>query len=141
MSTTRFSIPVLPAWARWALVGVVVAVLAWGSLSPSRLVTRASEGFPYGDEGLHVASYAVLALAFTYAWLPERPRPLRRGLVVFAGVLAFGLLMEVLQSQVPQRTPDVGDAAANAIGAATALVWDALVARLVAHAPTDAPGP
>lgn len=104
-------------------------MLAWGSLSPSRLAARAAEGFPYGDEGLHVASYAALALAVTYAWLPDRPTPLVRGLVVFAGVLAFGLAIEVLQSQVPGRTPDLGDGMADALGAATALVWDAALAR------------
>lgn len=127
----ELSIPVLPTPIRWSLVLAAVAAIAWGSLVPSEAVTRAAEGFPYGDEGLHTASYAALALTITYAWLPSDPRPLRRGMVVFAVVFTLGVGLEGVQSQIPGRTPDVGDAVADMVGASMAFVWDALVARFV----------
>lgn len=126
-------LPVLPGWARVGLVGVTALAIALGSLTVGTGVLERTAQLPYNDELLHVLSYAGLALTATYAYLPATPRPLRRGLLVFGLVLAYGLAIEGLQSQVPGRQPDVGDGVADALGAATAFVWDALMARWVSR--------
>lgn len=108
---------------------LTVVAIAWGSLSTAETIDQAAEGFPYGDEGLHIASYAALALTITYAWLPETPRPLRRGMAVFTVVVLLGVGLEGVQSLIPGRTPDLGDAVADMMGASLAFLWDALMAR------------
>lgn len=122
----------LPAPARWGLLVLVVGLLFWASVATQGVVYRPQASFPLTTALLHVAGYAVLAGALVYAWLPDRARPLRRGLLVFALAAGYGLALELVQARVPGRTPDLVDAAANAIGAATAVAWDALIARFTA---------
>lgn len=122
-------LPVLPTALRVAIVVLTAGVILAGSLSVGNEAVDRTAGIPFNDELLHIAGYALLALTVTYAWLPERPTPMKRGLIVFAAVLAYGLAIEGLQSFVPTRQPDVGDAVADGLGASMAFVWDALVAR------------
>lgn len=121
----------LPTAVRISLVVLTAGVILTGSLTVGGEVLTRTASVPFNDELLHIAGYAALALTATYAWLPENPRPMRRGLVVFAAVLGYGLAIEGLQSFVPTRQPDLGDAMADALGASLAFVWDALLARWV----------
>lgn len=124
-------VPVLPLAIRVAFLILTAGVILLGSLMLGGEVVARTAGIPYNDELLHIASYGLLALTATYAWLPDRPRPLRRGLLVFAAVLAYGLSIEGLQNLVPARQGDLGDAVADALGASLAFVWDALLARWI----------
>lgn len=124
-------LPVLPSPVRVALALITAGVILAGSLSAGNAVLDRTSTVPYNDELLHVLGYGLLALTVTYAYLPDQPRPLRRGALVFAGVLAYGLVIEALQALVPARRPDLGDAVADALGASLAFVWDGLVVRWV----------
>lgn len=107
----------------------LAALLLWGSLAAAGFDPTRGGAIPYGDEAQHILAYAALAGSVTYAWLPETPRPLVRGAVIFLAVVAYGATLEGLQLISPVRDADWGDAAANAIGASSAFVWDSLVAR------------
>lgn len=97
----------------WATIGygwvVLVVVL---SLSPSLPPTPA---VPWADKLYHVIAYGILMLWFAqlypksrYGWLA-------------GGFIALGILLEILQSQLPVRSGDIWDVAANTLG--TVLSW------------------
>lgn len=90
---------------------VAVAVTAWGSLAPARDVAFASGLW---DKAQHALGYALLAGLLMAA--QRRPRPLVAGVVV----LAIGAVLEGLQALTPDRSADVIDLVANAIGIAVA---------------------
>jgi len=112
-------VPLLPTWARWALVGVVAAVIFYASV----LVVPAGgpDTGPIGvDKLYHAGGYFVLGLTVAYALLDaDRPRSVRLALVFLAPV-AFGVGVEIAQALVPARAFDPIDALANAVGAAAA---------------------
>jgi VanZ family protein len=71
------------------------------------------------DKLLHAAAFLVLALLAARAvhyGFPNRPPLARIGLAVGLSV-AIGVLLEVYQLALPDRSADVGDALADAIGA------------------------
>ena len=74
------------------------------------------------DKLEHIAAYLLFAWIFMQAIRASQLR--EREYLVLAWVFAtsYGLLMELLQAMVPWRTPDLMDAAANAVGAAIG-VW------------------
>jgi hypothetical protein len=80
---------------------------------------------------LHVAGYAGLGLLAGLAWR-ERLHPVPTGGVV----LAFGLLLEILQDLVPGREPTPRDLTSNALGVLIGYVGIGLLALLSAG-----PGP
>lgn len=109
--------------ARWWPALVVGAVVLTLSLVPLGGGAGSVGGGAVAGVGvdklLHVADYAVLALALLYA---TRARSARVCLAVFAAAVALGGAVELLQGVVPTRHPSLLDAAANAVGAALATV-------------------
>ena len=95
---------------RWALGTCMLLILVLSLLPPSPQMPTTG-----WDKSNHVLAFALLA------FLSERCRP-RHNLVALAGLLAYGGLIEVLQSLTPYRTGDFADLLADAIGLATGAV-------------------
>lgn len=91
----------------WALVAAVVL----GSLLPGGTVAKLA----VEDKLLHAGSYCLLMIWF--AGLYER----RRHLYIALGVLALGIVLDVLQGSVSTRSFDWQDIAANGLGVAVGL--------------------
>ena len=104
-----------------ARVGLVIwaGVIMWSSLTPVSSVPMASSA---PDTLLHAVGYAVLAALLVFSM--RRPRPS----IVVLGVLAFGLLMEVLQRMTGYRSFEWTDLLADGVGAAVG-VLAAMIAR------------
>ncbi|MEO8015758.1 MAG: VanZ family protein [Polaromonas sp.] len=112
----RQPIPLL-AW-RLAFGACVLAVLVL-ALVPTD-VPIPSTGW---DKSNHLLAFSVMAL------LGMRAFP-GRTMAVLAGLLAYGILIEVLQSFTPSRSADWRDVVADAVG--LALGWAVVqLARLV----------
>lgn len=90
--------------------------LAAGSLGP---VT--ADAVAVSDKIAHCLGYAVFAL------LARQGFPLLPAVLI---PLGFGVLMELLQTQVPGRDGSLGDVAANALGVALGLLCAGLVRRI-----------
>ncbi|WP_435319481.1 VanZ family protein [Haloarchaeobius sp. TZWSO28] len=104
-------IPVL-AWAGVVLVASVVDPPGSGG---------GTGGLLAFDKVLHALGYATLAVLVARA---VRPRMLRSGLLVVAGVALFGFGVEVVQWPLPFRTFSLADAAVNGLGAMVGVaVW------------------
>jgi VanZ family protein len=89
---------------------VCVLALAFYSLSPPALkVAAGGESLP--NQINHTAAY--LVTSFALRWVYPGASPLRTML----WLVMYGCLLEVLQTFVPGRTPQVIDAAASALGA------------------------
>jgi VanZ family protein len=102
---------------RWALASCMVALLVLSLMPPS--VRLPSTGW---DKSNHMLGFAVLALLSHWAW-PGRT------VVALVALLAYGGLIEVLQSFTPNRFAEFGDLLADAIG----LLIGELVARFLAY--------
>lgn len=111
----------LPWWLRpaarrgWrAGLGLALLAVAWLAVDPAP-PPAADTGW---DKSNHVLAFAVLAwLGSLAAW----PHP-RRRLVVAAGLLGYGLLIEAVQSQLPARSAEWSDLVADAVGIACGLL-------------------
>lgn len=130
----RVVVPLLSARWRWALVGVLVTVVAVVSLVPVPGPDDPTPSGPLGfvgvDKWQHAAGYAILALAVAHARAGSGTVGGGRSLAgTFAATVGFGVVVEGLQALVATRTPDLADAAANAVGAAVALTAWVLLHR------------
>lgn len=103
---------------RWALLLLAVAIIVLALLpAPPR---QASLGW---DKLNHVMAFASLAVCAVFGWRDSRAG--RRA--VLLALLAFGGAIELLQLQVPNRSGEWTDLAADAVGlglgATLALLW------------------
>lgn len=128
--TSRLHVPLLPRAVRLGMLGAVVATIIYFSLavSPPSAPTRQ----PFWDKHLHFVAYAGLAMAFAYATVQYRTRPLFRGAVVIGGTIAIGLLIELVQGVLPTRYFRWGDLLANCLGTVLISIWF-LVERRIAY--------
>lgn len=103
---------------RWALILCVlgVSLLAFAPLTHSPL-------FSY-DKSNHLFAFAVLA------WLVERNWPSRPAAVRWGLLLGYGLLIELVQSQLPYRDFSLLDLVADGVGILCYLTASALLLRL-----------
>ena len=87
--------------------------------------------FQLGDVILHAAAFTYLTLALMFASATSRPWHARswwvRAARTFAWMLAYGLLLEFVQSFVPERDAELKDLAVDALGILAGL----LIARLM----------
>lgn len=97
-------------WKRIGFAIILIAITV-GSLMPSSAVTAANT-IALPDWALHGIGYFLLALFATWAM------PNARRLLIFIAVVAYGSLIEVLQTMVITRSFDLADMASNTIGAA-----------------------
>jgi VanZ family protein len=105
MSSTRH----LKTGFRLLLVLALVAT-TWASLTPDPIPLP--DG-PQMDKWAHLAAYVVLAMLVDFSW-PDREFDLPK----WAGLLGYGIAIELIQSQVPNRMLSIADLAANTVGIA-----------------------
>jgi VanZ family protein len=105
----RLLIAYVPALL-WA--AVVVALAGASELPPTPAI-------PHLDKVAHFGAYGVLGLLLGYGWLMAGRRPGRAWLLAFA--LLLGASDEYRQSKIPERSAELGDWVADALGAATGL--------------------
>jgi VanZ family protein len=91
------------AWTRWAFLLCLIVVLALSLLPAQPLPTTG------WDKANHVLAFAVLAV------LGCRSYPKRR-IRVLLGLLAYGVLIELLQALTGYRTAELLDVVADAVG-------------------------
>lgn len=123
-------LPLRFRWVWMALGWALVAGVVLGSLLPG----GALPSFAAEDKLLHAASYCLLMIWF--AGLYER----RRHVLIALGVLALGVVLDVLQGTVSSRSFEWLDIAANGAGVVLGLVlslwvlggWCQRVERLLA---------
>ena len=97
-----------PMWrCLWAALFVVVGVAA---LTPGELAPVVTAS----DKIDHLLGFAALSATGVLAVSPGW----RSALLASAGVLAYGVLIELLQTRVPGRHGDLQDAVADAVGVA-----------------------
>ncbi len=103
----RTMIPKLLLWA--GVIGLSVI-----SVTPREFLPPI--GIHMWDKLQHVLAYAVLAAMGGLAY------PAKKYLaVLFVGLIVLGGALEIAQAYVPNRDPGLGDAVANALGAAIGL--------------------
>lgn len=110
---------VLPAWALqrgpWRLLLIVLlAVVSWFAFAR---VSFNDGGLPL-DKGRHLAAFAALAWVAAQAFAGPRLAPARIALAL----LAYGVFIEAVQSQIPDRFASGLDVAADAVGIALGLL-------------------
>ena len=111
----------------WGPVVVVMALIFSAS-------SMSDPGAPPGglsDKAAHFAAYAALGAALIRALAGGRSAAMtpRRVLLAIALATLYGLSDEIHQSFVPERTPDVMDLTADAVGAAAGALILTTVAR------------
>ena len=119
------------AWRPACRVATVLAVLAvsWLALVPAP-PPQADTGW---DKANHALAFAVLALLAEGGWGPGRAR------AIAAGLMAYGALIEGLQTQLPPRCGDWADLMADAAGVAIGLAL-ACAVRWCVRRPPAFPG-
>jgi uncharacterized protein YfiM (DUF2279 family) len=95
---------------------VVAAAIVILSLIPQGMLIDT----PGSDKVHHFLAYALLTASATVAWPHRRSRIIGTVLIVL-----LGCALEIAQSAVPGRTPDLLDVAANIVGISigTAVGW------------------
>lgn len=92
------------------LLGLALAVATWFALNPDPVALP--EGISM-DKLAHLAAYIVLAFLVDASW-PERGFDLHK----WTFLLVYGLVIELIQSQIPNRMFSIADLVANAAGIA-----------------------
>lgn len=86
-----------------------VLCVTYASLTPGQAV---NQPFIWGDKIQHLAAYAWLA------WLQAQFIPDRQCTTFALALIAWGALMEIVQSWIPLRDMSLADSVANACGVA-----------------------
>jgi VanZ family protein len=120
-------IPVVSA-IRLAAAGAAV-VVAVASLSPQSPAVASG----LGDKLDHLAAYTVLTVLMALGWAGR----ISVG-IIFAAVIGFGGLLELLQAFSPGRQPDWADFAVNTTGCLIGLAATVLIRRYGYQAPLSA---
>lgn len=102
---------------RWALASCMLAILVFSLMPPSS--SMPTTGW---DKSNHALGFMALAFLSHWSW-PGRTA------IALAGLLAYGGLIEVLQSFTPNRYAEIGDLFADGVG----LAIGAGLARFTAH--------
>lgn len=114
-----------PRWrAAWRLLFLVlIGVVSWLAFSPNP-PPAADLGW---DKANHFAAFATL----TGVALQSLRAGRRRVWIVLVAMLGYGILIELVQSQIPGRDADVRDVAADMVGAFIGVLLHAALMRLV----------
>jgi VanZ family protein len=130
----RLRLPLLPWWVRWSTVAGLAAFIFYTSIvtaPPETLVDQTNPGgldaFQLGlDKWRHLLAYATLGYGLAYATTDWNVRTRRLAALVLVTTMLYGVGVEFGQSLIPERYFSVGDAYANAFGAALVVPWYAL---------------
>lgn len=107
----------------WQLLLVVLGMaVCWLAFSPAP-PPAADTGW---DKANHALAFTVLAIVAELAFWPRR----RRAAVNALGLLAFGAFIELVQSQIPERTGEWPDLLADGTGVTIGLALVAVMHRL-----------
>ncbi|WP_254863564.1 VanZ family protein [Halovivax gelatinilyticus] len=107
---------------RWGPVIAVLAVIVAGSITTSVPTVPGADWIPIDVSDVrHLAAYATLAVAVSWATRSTIRSHVRLLVAAFALVVAVGVMIELLQSTLPHRTASVRDVGVNALGATIGL--------------------
>lgn len=106
------------------LLMLAVCALAFAPHPPPALDTG-------WDKRNHLLAFGSLAFVAELAFWPATRRPLK----VLLGLLAFGGFIEIVQSQIPERSAEWADLLADGLGIAIGLAAIAALARLGRRSP------
>jgi hypothetical protein len=113
-------VPLLPRWMRYLGVAFVVGVVFYTSVlltPPTTPILPVKPSLLPLDKWRHLLAYAAVAGSLVYATL-DSDRPTHRlALAVVLVTVLYGVGIELVQSQIPNRYFSVADAYANAVGA------------------------
>ena len=114
MSSTPFLFD--SRWRRsWRLLLVcLLAVVSWFAFMPQ----TSHDSVQHLDKVRHLLSFSTLALVASLGWMPGR----RTTLYVACGLMAYGLLIELVQTQLPTRSGSAADWLADGFGIAIGLM-------------------
>ncbi len=103
------------------LLALLLVAVAWLALTP--------EPPRELDTGWDLSNHALAFCALAFAACLARPGPLPRLLPALAGVLAFGVLIELLQLGIPGRQGEWRDLLADTVGLAVGTALARLALR------------
>ena len=107
----------------WRGVLLLMCAAAWFAFIPATPTAQ-----PSGlDKIEHLLAFAALGLAASFTASPG----LRRTAQAAAGLLLYGGFIELVQTQLPTRTADWADIAADGLGVAAGLALAALMRTAV----------
>jgi hypothetical protein len=121
-STANRSLPAVRRWldwpwqVRWGMLLAYAGLVAWVSLAPAETFARFPTIFPHQDKAVHFLYGVMVSRA---RWAMAGHWTLRPAfLVVVAGAITYGSLMEVLQGMMVNyhRSFEFGDLSANSLG-------------------------
>ncbi|MCB1774517.1 MAG: VanZ family protein [Gammaproteobacteria bacterium] len=92
------------------LLGLALVVATWLALTPQPVPLPDA---PLSDKWAHLLAYLVLAFLADASW-PDR----RFTAPKWSGLLLYGIAIELLQTQIPNRVFSIGDIVANGAGIA-----------------------
>lgn len=92
------------------LLGLALVISTWLALTPRPIELPPDQLL---DKAAHLLTFALLSLLVDASW-PQRGF----GVVKWAPLLAYGAAIELLQSQIPNRSAETADLVANALGIA-----------------------
>jgi VanZ family protein len=106
----------------WRLLLVLLlGVVSWFAFKPS----LPSQEWAHLDKLQHISAFATLGLVASLGWAPV-PGLFSR---VAAGLMAYGLFIEAVQTQLPSRTGSWADWVADLAGVALGLALARLMQR------------
>jgi len=111
-----------PLWLRFLVCGSYLVIIAFLSLSNLSYLHGISRQFQGLDKVVHFFMYGGLGALLCWAFW-NRPQRLRNKVAILLGAVAYGILMEILQSLFTSgmRAFEWGDIAANTLG--VTLFW------------------
>ncbi|MET0208937.1 MAG: VanZ family protein [Burkholderiaceae bacterium] len=117
-----------PRWrAAWRLLFLaLITAISWLAFSPHPP--------PSADLGWDKANHFAAFGSLTFTGLQCLRAGRRRVWLVMAGMLAFGILIELIQSQIPGRDADAQDVLADMLGATLGLAVHTVFTRWIVPA-------
>jgi len=101
---------------RWTLWAVYTLLIAVASLAPSSTF-KDTPSFLHADKIIHFIMYGIEAVLLLWALTPKLKNVATRLILTILFCSAYGILMEILQATLSDRTSSIGDIVANIAGA------------------------
>jgi VanZ family protein len=119
-------VPLLPRPVRWSLVLALGGFIFYASIitaPPETVIDRSRPDLLPLDKWRHLLAYAALGGSLGYALLDSEAPVRRVAAVTVLASATYGVGIELWQALVPARYFSLGDAYANAFGAALSATW------------------
>ncbi len=112
-----------PRWRRnWRLLLLcLLAAVSWFAFMPS----TPQVALPQIDKVQHLLAFASLALVASLGW-PPAPRATT---LITLGLMAYGLFIELMQTQLPTRTGSLADWLTDIVGIGLGLLLHRVLRR------------